>query len=1257
MRTLRSLFFVFSICFIAITQQIFAQVVISEVYGGGGNSGSTYKNDFIELYNPTNAAVSLDGWSVQYVSATGTGKWKITNLTGSIASHGFYLVQETAGSGGTTDLPTPDAVDSIAIAATAGKVALCNTTTALTGANPVSTEIVDLVGFGKTANFYEGSGPAPAPSSTHSIERKASSASTAETMGAGGTEEFFGNGYDSNNNNSDFLIRTPQPQNSASPTESLFVDSTPPVVDSINILTSTQIEVFFNEAVDSLSSSTSTHYSIDKAISVSHAQRDAVDMKHVLLTVTQMSNDFYTLTIQNIKDIAGNEMTTSKTFSFTFGVLTIAQARSTGAGVTVCVRGVVTVANEFKSPSFIQDATAGVAVCGSNFSSSACVGDLWEITGVLKDFNGLSEIDPIANSVLLSSGNPLPLPKVVKSTDLSEALESQLVRINNVKFAATGSFSADDNSYSAGDPFGSMTVRVDKDSNIPLKPIPADSVNIVGVLTDNNGVYQLQPRSINDIGIIDPLPEPSCIEIFAARGYPDSTVVKVRGVVTYVQPASSTTSTAHIIYFQDRTGGLASYDVKSDTLFVGDSIEVKGKLVNFHKLQEIKFLDTLTLLARGVPLPMAKDLDVSKASEIYESQLVRIMAVQFVEMGSFTGGTSGTIYHITNGIMQLDVRVPYGTALEGSAIPVGSINLCGILCQYDTKYQLMPRTQNDIEKLPGPGLASLPVITTLTDTSFTISWTTLVPGHSYLSFGTTPVFDDSITASISALVTSHSLTVPGRKPGRLYYFRAATTNTAGTSFSATYPVVTTSSKSSGQIDVYFNYSVDGTLGLQPAANGNVDLQTKLLERISHASKSIDLALYSFDDFNSIVNAVAKRVADSLIAAKKRGVAIRMVFDDKQSSSPLAKLIAAGIPVQKRNIADNTGIMHNKFFIFDGRDTTSAADDWVMSGSWNVTDIGTYLDAQNVVFIQDQSLARIYTLEFEEMFGSSGGTADPNLARFGPIKQDNTPHFTIIHGTRVEVYFSPSDQTTSRIIQALSTANSNIFFGLFSFTRDDIREQLIASKTAGVIVRGMIDQQSSELSTLQSAGIDAMQAGHSVVTGLFHHKYCIVDPFSDASDPLVITGSHNWSTAAEADNDENTLIIHSGIVARQYAQEFSKRYKESGGSGVITNIEEKNRDIPASYELSQNYPNPFNTTTTISYNLVKVQNLDKVMVSLRVYDILGREVATLVHEKKPAGTYSARWEASHFSSGVYFYRLEARGQADYFVDTKKLILLK
>ena len=189
-------------------------VVISEVYGGGGNSGAIYKNDFIELYNPTNTAVDLTGWSVQYASATGTGNWSATVLSGTIPAKGFYLVQEAAGAAGTLDLPTPDKIGTLNLSGTAGKVLLSNTSIIQTGIKPTGANIIDLVGFG-TANGFEGSAPAVATTNTTSIERKASPNSTAATLAIGGTEEFAGNGYDSDDNATDFILRSPEPQNSS----------------------------------------------------------------------------------------------------------------------------------------------------------------------------------------------------------------------------------------------------------------------------------------------------------------------------------------------------------------------------------------------------------------------------------------------------------------------------------------------------------------------------------------------------------------------------------------------------------------------------------------------------------------------------------------------------------------------------------------------------------------------------------------------------------------------------------------------------------------------------------------------------------------------------------------------------------------------------------------------------------------------------------------------------------------------------------
>jgi len=190
-------------------------IVISQLYGGGGNAGSTYTHDFIELFNRGNTTVDVTGWTVQYASATGS-TWATTTLAGTIAPGKYYLVQEAQGAGGTTALPTPDATGTIAMAAGAGKVALVNTTTALTGTCPTGAQIIDLVGYGGTANCFEGTGAAPAPSNT-----------TGDLRGGGGCTE-------TDQNATDFTAVAPTPRNSATPAAPCGGPTNPTGVGSAN---------------------------------------------------------------------------------------------------------------------------------------------------------------------------------------------------------------------------------------------------------------------------------------------------------------------------------------------------------------------------------------------------------------------------------------------------------------------------------------------------------------------------------------------------------------------------------------------------------------------------------------------------------------------------------------------------------------------------------------------------------------------------------------------------------------------------------------------------------------------------------------------------------------------------------------------------------------------------------------------------------------------------------------------------------------
>ncbi len=171
-------------------------LVISQAYGGGGNSGATYKNDFIEIFNRGSAPVDLSTYSVQYASAGGSA-WSVTNLSGTLRPGQYYLVQEAAGSGGTVALPTPDATGNIAMGASGFKVALVASQTALTGACPLAS-VVDFLGANSTGTgaCSEGS-PTAALSNTLGAMRKT------------------GGCTDTDVNSSDFQVIAPAPRNSA----------------------------------------------------------------------------------------------------------------------------------------------------------------------------------------------------------------------------------------------------------------------------------------------------------------------------------------------------------------------------------------------------------------------------------------------------------------------------------------------------------------------------------------------------------------------------------------------------------------------------------------------------------------------------------------------------------------------------------------------------------------------------------------------------------------------------------------------------------------------------------------------------------------------------------------------------------------------------------------------------------------------------------------------------------------------------------
>jgi len=446
-------------------------------------------------------------------------------------------------------------------------------------------------------------------------------------------------------------------------------------------------------------------------------------------------------------------------------------------------------------------------------------------------------------------------------------------------------------------------------------------------------------------------------------------------------------------------------------------------------------------------------------------------------------------------------------------------------------------------------------------------------------------------------------------------------------------IVSTSSPSgtTGQINVYFNKTVDTSVSRGEKALGNVDLVQKLVVRINGARRSIDAALYSLS------GATGSTIASALVNAKNRGVKVRVIGENQNSTTlPWSMLSDNGIPVIFDNygLNDGAGLHHNKFFVFDYRGGAPESV-WVWTGSWNPTDPGTTNDCQNSIEIQDVALAGAYTAEFEEMWGSSTQTPNATLSRFGVRKTDNTPHNFVINGSPVQVYFSPGDNTRTRIAKTLSKALNSVNISLLTFTRSDLADTLKALKNRSKKVRVVLDNNTdtgNQFASLQSAGVDILLKGFS--NGLLHHKYAIIDAEPGSNPAWLITGSYNWSNSAENSNDENTLIIQNDRVANLYLQEFSARYTEAGGSNpIVLGVKEIENGIPEKFSLQQNYPNPFNPSTTIRFSLLR-----RLPVTLKVFDVLGREVATLVDGELNPGEHSVVYHGEDLPSGVYFYRL-------------------
>jgi phosphatidylserine/phosphatidylglycerophosphate/cardiolipin synthase-like enzyme len=633
--------------------------------------------------------------------------------------------------------------------------------------------------------------------------------------------------------------------------------------------------------------------------------------------------------------------------------------------------------------------------------------------------------------------------------------------------------------------------------------------------------------------------------ILEARGKAVGTVVTVKGIVT------NGGELGPIRYFQDNTAGIAAYAATTgpslNAVKIGDSVTITGTLKNYNQLLELDPLTSVLVRSTGNPAPTPIILTPAQLTETYEARLLKINNVLFADAGGvfaqkkyqFTSlnGESGYIYVKST-----------QTDIVGKPIPSGMVSLTGVLSQFDyasptAGYQLLPRTIADIQMTSSIYLTSTLANTNFTKTELDFSWVTNIAGSTEMFYGLSAETVKTNLVSGTGGATSHTISLSGVSAGQVIWAQAFSKNGSDTAFSAVMPFATISN-STGDIKVYFNTPVDVSYSIGVNAiylPSTVD--DTLINYINRAKYTIDLTMYNFN------NQGISNVSNALKAAANRGVTVRVIGCGTTANMGIDELAGSLVHVLIGPASPpRTGIMHNKFILFD-TESANPNDPLVWTGSTNLTDGQINLDANNVIIIQDQSLARGYKIEFEEMWGSSTSIPDAGKARFGFTKKNNTPHEYKINGKRVESYFSPTDGVNAKIVQTINTTNKDLSIATMLITRTEMADAIAARKTAGAAVNVLTDASGSNataVNTTLSTALGTHYTFDNVSSGIMHNKYMIVDQSAPASDPIVFTGSHNWSAAADNDNDENTLIVHDATIANIYYQNFVKRFVLNNG---------------------------------------------------------------------------------------------------------------
>lgn len=541
-------------------------LIISQVYGGGGNSGAVYTHDFIELYNPTDSEIDLSNYSLQYVSEKGTGAYAVAVLKGKIGSKAFYTFQAASGAGNGIALPKVDDTITLSLGGSGGKVALVEGATAIVGNIPNAITsvnyptVVDFVGYGSAASQFEGTGPAATLSNSTAAKR------IDETV-------------DNNDNKTEFVVAKPEPRSGV---------QAPPTVCETPMASLPAGPVLPGTVVNFTTTTSGA------AIQYNAVSATAPDSDWTTGNAVTIAQDV-TYYVRAIRADLANSLVAS--FAYTVdssSPVPISTAKDATVGTpNLKVQGVVTYISGANV--YIQDETGAICLFLKSAATRLKVGDKVTALGKRATYNGLVELDGIYESTVqvVDQNVSIPALRTAKIADIMATPAGKTVGFNymcEIVNIEGVTMTADAN--------GAVNFITQSGASVKVNPA-VNLANFAGIAigdTVNAKVRVSAVNSIVEVAVLELAKAAVVAPLEISANYKDIDVVTGATITL-----SANDTAAKIYYTLDGSEPTASSTAYANgiklTGNVGDKIVLKAIAKAEGKADSVVFTSTYTIKA------------------------------------------------------------------------------------------------------------------------------------------------------------------------------------------------------------------------------------------------------------------------------------------------------------------------------------------------------------------------------------------------------------------------------------------------------------------------------------------------------------------------------------------------------------------------------------------------------------------------------------------------------------------------------------